>query len=179
MSSTYYIGTYEKDIDGYHRINKPIFLTGITASFLEDLLEASNIDTYEDFTRCSTADMVKPLFYTIDKTWIGELNPKYEDCYIDGIAMDKLPDTYYPLICDRIEHNGLTLFIKEEVIQEPNYNNFNSLTINKNTVVGYIKDNNYFRNNNSDFILNELSNTYNIIVSWIKENKAIYWYQYY
>lgn len=49
MSSTYFIGTYGKNSNENYYINKPIMLTGIMFSFLDDILNMSGIDVYEDF----------------------------------------------------------------------------------------------------------------------------------
>ena len=49
MSSTYFIGTYGKNSNESYYINKPIMLIRIMFSFLDDILNMSGIDVYEDF----------------------------------------------------------------------------------------------------------------------------------
>lgn len=179
MSDIYYLGTYNKNTNGYYEINKPIKLTGITANFIRDLLDKSNINEYEHFTHCDTTEVHKPLFYTIDKEWSGPLDEKYEDCYECGVNMENIGSSKYPLICDGVERDGEAYYIKTNNILEQDYSDFKKLDITKDTISNYVKDNKYYKNNNDDWIMEELIEIYNKIALWINNNEKIYWYHNY
>lgn len=176
MSSTYFIGTYEKGTGGDYFINKPITLTGISFSFLQDILENSCIDIYNDFLFFSDNNL---FFYTIDSSWSGPLNEKYEDCYIDDIDLDEIPSEMYPLICDGVERDGYKFFIRKDEDKPFDYSNFKKLTLTNETTRLYISENDYYYNNHEDIFIEELMKAYNVIARWIENNQPIYLYRYY
>lgn len=172
MSSTYFIGTYGKNSNENYYINKPIMLTRIMFSFLDDILNMSGIDVYEDFLFFSEN---KPFFYKINSSLLGKLDEEYED-YIEEIRFSNISNEMYPLICDCVERCGYKFFVRKDDDKLFDYSNFNKLEITDTLTRLYMSKNSYYVNNNKDFMVNELMSVYNEISDWIESNQSIYVY---
>lgn len=175
MSSAFYVGTIEKNKDGIFEVNEPVYITGITMSFVSSLLEESGVDVYNDFTYAA-GESIKPTIYSIDNDWDGPISDKYMDCYLEGVPFFNLKKEQYPLICDRKERNGIRIGILEEEIIYSKFENFKEINTGFENVRNIMKHDDYYLNNNSDDMVEDVISTYLKIVDWIKEKRKIYVY---
>lgn len=178
VSSSYYVGLINKNKDGFFEMNEPIYITGIEMSFISRLLERSGINIKKDFIyACS--DSFKPILYSIDTNWSGPFSDKYEDYYREAIPFFEIREEQYPLICDEEERDGLKIGVIEEKIKctsSENFKKFNEINTSHKNIREIMKQDSYYKNNNSDSFVEDVISNYLKIVEWIKSKKDIYVY---
>ena len=171
LGQIYFLGTFEDNL-----VLQPFEFGGSWHRTLIPLLEKSNINIFDDFHFCiTTGDVHDPLFYKItDKNRYlldlkEEMKLESEPVWQEDIH---LGETTFPLVCDGVERKGTSYHIIQGKIKKPNYTHIIPLEVN----MAFLKKEYPQR---EEWFLQNILDYYQAILSWVKENKKIYYYRYY
>lgn len=171
MSSMYYIGTFKDNT-----VNKPIEITGITETCIENILKHCGIDVYEDF-HYFTDNKWNLLFYKMIKE--NRCMVEYNDFIDDDFYKDEVDFEEFPINCNgKVLDSGNSYHIKSENIFVPNYSNFKKMNLTMELLDSILKDYSGWQNNKDMWFFEEINKVYKIIAKWIEDNQLIYWWKY-
>lgn len=171
MGQIYFLGTFEDK-----QVNQPFQFAGSWHRVLVDLLQKSNVNIFKDFHFCVTiGDVHDPLFYKVteDNRHLLEMDEETklesEEVWQEDIYLEEIKS--FPLICDEVIREGTSYHLIMDKVKDPQYSHIKPLSID----LSYLK-NEY--SSQEEWLLKDILEYYNSIMSWVKNNQKVYYYRY-